>query len=275
MPRQLGDHAIILAIDSPVPAVALRLEKSVFPMVDGIKLGVPTLLSNGASFALRLKENFGGVIIADLKVGDIGLKREDKWVGTNKEIVQTAIANGVDYVICHAIVGTASLQESVDSAHAVGGRVLVLPYMTHEGAGLFFDMPVEMAHAKGTLKALGLDSVSEAAAALAGLKKEGIWRSRRVTVSDLIVLLGEKVGADGYIGPATKPDVLMDMRKLTRKMVVCPGVGRQGGTIRDVFTALGENSAAIVGHSVVDAADPVAACKAYIDERASVLGAKK
>ena len=150
--------------------------------------------------------------------------------------------------------------------------MLTLPYMTHRGAELFFDHPLDTAYASAWLEELGMSGVADRIAAVAQRKKsEQGWRSWSVTISDLVLILGEELNVDGYIGPANRVDVLKDYRKLTSRLVMATGVGRQGGALVDVYTVLGKNSAAIVGHGIYGQPDPVAACEELLAERAAIV----
>jgi orotidine-5'-phosphate decarboxylase len=269
--RALCEYGLVLAIDSRDRDEALGLVKRVGPLVDGIKLGVPTLLSNSSTIVASVKESFDGPVIADLKVADIGFKTGKDtvhWSGTNQQIVETAVSAGIDYVICHAIVGASSLEECVATAHSLGGGVLALPYMTHVGAGLFFDHPIDLSYVSKWLADLGMSGLGDRIVELARAKRaQEDWGSPNVTISNLALLLGEELGVDGYIGPANKVEVLRDYRKLTTRTVVATGVGRQGGTLSEVYSTLGRSSGAIVGHAIYDSPDPVAACRGLLAER--------
>lgn len=266
----VGDYAIVLAIDSVDEEEVLRLSAAVGPMVDAVKIGVPTIFACGIGIVRKIKERSGGQIVADLKVADIGFRDKSvgesgsRWSGTNSKIVQAAIGAGIDYVICHSIVGTSSIRECVEAAHSSGGKVLTVPFMTNEGAGLFFDAPVDWAHLTFWLEKdnpLTLIMLEELRKRKA---QEKGWRTTAITVSDLILTLGEELDVDGYIAPANHPEVMRDYRKLTSKVAFATGVGRQGGRIEDVYTILGRKSAAIVGHAICGAPDPVAACREFL-----------
>ena len=274
----IREYGLVLAIDARARGEALRLASDVGPLVDGIKMGVPTLLTNGASIVSSVRDSFGGPLVADLKVADIGIgpgSGPTPWSGTNRAIVEAAVTAGIDYVICHTMIGPTGLQECVETAHSLGGRVLALPHMTHRGAELFFGHPLDVEYASKSLDELGMKGVSERVAALAERKRvERGWHDKGVTISDLGFALGEELGVDGYIGPANKAEILADYRKLTSRLVVATGVGRQGGTLKEVYPVLGRNSAAIVGHAIYDSPDPAAACKAFLAERAKLTGGK-
>ncbi|HXW36344.1 MAG TPA: orotidine 5'-phosphate decarboxylase / HUMPS family protein [Nitrososphaerales archaeon] len=277
MTKEVRDYAIVLAIDDKERARAVALASEVGPLVDAIKLGVPTLITNGVSIVRDLKSVYQGPLIADLKVADIGFKASGakEWSGTNRSIVEAAVSGGVDYVICHTIVGTTSIQECVDTAHAMGGRVLTLPNMTQTSAGLFFDNALDE-EGEARLSKLGFSGVVTRVQKLRKKKlTEAGWRSRKVSVSDLILLLGEEIGVDGYVAPANKPEVMKDYRRITLRRIFATGVARQGGKLGDVYSILGRNSAAIVGHEITASADPVVACRRLIGERETAMAGGK
>jgi len=93
-------------------------------------------------------------------------------------------------------------------------------------------------------------------------------------VTEGILLLGEALGVDGYIGPATRPVDLQRYRALTQKPIWCPGFGRQdrmGRTLDEQFREwaqiVGPSSAAIVGSTIFGAADRVAAAENVVELR--------
>ena len=268
--REIGDYAVVLAVDDARSDRVLALASSLSEYVDAFKIGVPPLLANGVSLVKRLKDASDKPVIADLKTADIGFRPEGapEWSGTNRKILEVAFGGGIDYAICHAIVGTSSMEECISTAHSMGGRVLTLPFMTGRGAGLFFDHPLDMGHARRWLASLGADEVLPRLASLASRKAgEAGWRTPVVTVSDLIMLLSEHFGADGYIAPANLPQVMGDYRKVTEKRVFATGIARQGGRLADVFRMLGPRSAALIGHAIHSVADPVLACRTFVAER--------
>ena len=142
--------------------------------------------------------------------------------------------------------------------------------MTHRGAALFFDQPIDVQYTSRWLE----KENPEANQTLLRLRDrkgaEAGWRSTNLTVCDLIITLGESYGVDGYVAPANRPEVMADFRKTPSRFVLAPGVGRQGGRIEDVYRTLGARSAAAVGHSLFGADDPAAACRDLIRARESV-----
>ncbi len=253
----IRDYGIIFANDVPEPREALKISEDVASYVDGIKIGIATTLRPGISLLTRIKKRTGKLIVADFKVPDIGFKR-DKWEGTNARIVGALADAGADYVTCHAFPGISSIEESVETAHEKGSKVLAIPYMSHTGAELFFDHPLDKSHAKNVLREYGIEI---------GEKVE-----KCSTVSDLILVLGGYFGVDGFIGPANKPDVLANYRRLTDKKIFAPGIGRQGDIpakyqLERLYGICGKNSAAIIGEDIYNAENPAIAAKQFSDMR--------
>ncbi len=270
------EYGIVLANDITDPEKALQVSKQVAPFVDAIKLGLTTTLPGGLELIRRVKGETSKPIVADFKVADIGARNmttRQFGEGSNAKIIGPAIDAGVDYVICHTIVGTSSIHEDVQVAHERGGKVLTLPYMTHEGAPLFFDQPIDLDLTLRMLSQLeykvALDNLEEIAIS----KKDGNWRLPYLSVSDLIFALGEDVGVDGYIGPANLPDVLKDYRKITRRQIFATGVGRQGGKLDIMFPLLRNRAYAIIGSDIYGVDNPAEAAERFALQRDEVVKA--
>ena len=111
----------------------------------------------------------------------------------------------------------------------------------------------------------------------AGLKLE-FPNSPCEDVTEGILLLGEALNVDGYIGPATRPHDLQRYRNITDRPIWCPGFGRQdrqGRSLEEQFRQwadiVGPASAAIVGSAVFNASDPRAAAEHLVEIRDSVV----
>lgn len=271
----IGDYALILANDVTESEKALKLCIDTESSLDALKIGITTTLEDGVSFFRKLSKKVTTPKVADFKVADVGVKNKNtqQWEGTNEKIVRKLVEAGADYVICHTIVGSSSIQESVETAHSLGGKVLTLPYMTHEGADLFFDQPVNV---QATVEKLenryGLEGAAKRILETERRKKEEKnWRLPYVSISDLILAIGEDVKVDGYIGPANIAPVLADYRKLSNKPTFTPGVGRQKRQedltpkqqIGNVFEILGGRSGVIVGSAIYGAQDPTKAAEEF------------
>ncbi len=266
---EIKEYGIILSNDVLVPEDSMSIMEEVGPHVDGIKIGIASVLEPGLQL-LRNAKKIGKPILADFKVADIGFLNEKlitpKWEGTNNKIVGQAIDAGADYVICHTFPGTSSIEEAIQTAHTHNGKVLTLPYMTHKGAGMFFNHPLDKAHVKKVAVELGI--------MYAKLDKR---IDECNTISDMILVLGEHYNVDGFIGPANNLDILKNYRKFTESKICTPGVGRQNKAktyeqqLQDVYEACGPNSAVIIGSDIYKADNPVDAAKNFADIRDKVV----
>jgi len=261
---EIGPYGLILANDITDDAGrALKLSVDVAPYLDAMKIGISTAaLERDFGLLGRVKDTTGRIVIADFKVADVGVKnKQGAWEGTNEKIVRKAVNAGADYVICHTISGTSSIQECVDVGHSMGARILTLPYMTHVGAELFFGHPIDAAYSIRVLEKLGIDADIEECR----------------TISDLILVLGETLNVDGYIGPANNPAVLSRYREFSQKPIYGPGIGRQardGSTpeqqLQAFYEICGSNSAPIIGSAIYGADDPAKAAEEFMIYRDNI-----
>jgi orotidine-5'-phosphate decarboxylase len=133
--------------------------------------------------------------------------------------------------------------------------------MSHAGARLFFSRPLNRSDVVyAVLKAEMNMQLPEDCSC--------------TDVTEGILLLGEALGVDGYIGPATRPVDLQRYRALTQKPIWCPGFGRQdrmGRTLEEQFREWGQivgpASAAIVGSAIFAAPDRFAAAQNVVELR--------
>lgn len=245
-------YALILAADLPHPHLVERLVRSLDPEIDGVKIGLTTLIQAGLSFVQGIIEAVEGKpILLDLKIADIGHRTGSGWEGTNAKILRSLKDTGVTHVTVHGFPGPVSLAEAVATAHEIGIEVLVLPVMSHAGADLFFSQGL---NGKDFAK-----KASEAGIYISPASLEHVLRVR-----DGIMALGEAIEVDGYIGPATNLEALAKIRAMTTKPIWCPGFGRQDRLGRDLVTQfqdwvriVGPQSAAIVGSLIFSSPDPL------------------
>ncbi len=89
-------------------------------------------------------------------------------------------------------------------------------------------------------------------------------------VADEIARLAVSEGASGIIAPATRPERVRDLRKIVGPLLIlCPGVGTQGGSASDTIAAGADY--VIVGRSIYQADDPGPQAMRIVDEIESVL----
>jgi orotidine 5'-phosphate decarboxylase subfamily 1 len=258
----MRDYAIVLAADLPTADEVLTVVKEVGAIVDGVKIGVATLLEAGKDVLGRIREAVqDDPLLVDLKVADIGFLVNGEWQGTNSKIIKSLEKSGASHVTVHGFPGPVSVAEAVSTAHEAGIGALLLPLMSHAGAGLFFSRP--------------LDSSSLTDAAIKAEMDVHFPEDLPChDVTEGILLMGEAFDVDGYIGPATRPLDLQRYRSMTRRRIWCPGFGRQdrqGRNLEEQFrqwaAIVGPSSAAIVGSAIFNAKDPVAAAREIVEMR--------
>jgi orotidine-5'-phosphate decarboxylase len=242
MANKINDFGLIFADDVIYPEKALVVAKEVASYIDATKLTISNTLQD-LRLLSRTKEATEKTVIADFKVADVGVwnQKMNLWEGTNEKTVSMLMNAGADYVICHTFPGTSSIQECVEVGHALGGGILTLPFMTHKGAELFFDQPVDSIYTRETLEKL----------------KINVDSGRCKTISDLILLLGEYFNVDGFIGPANNPQKLRRYREFTQRAIYGPGIGRQAKDnvtpqqqLEEFYKICGKSSGAIIGSAI-------------------------
>ena len=210
----MRDYAIVLAADLPTPDAVVSMVRLVGDTLDGIKVGASTLLESGLDVLAKIRNEIGSKpLLVDLKVADIGFYGATGWQGTNAKIIAGLSNSGATHVTVHGFPGPVSVAEAVGAAQEAEIGVLLLPLMSHAGARLCFSRPLQRSD---------LVYVSEKA----GLKLE-FPNSPCEDVTEGILLLGEALNVDGYIGPATRPHDLQRYRNITDRPIWCPGFGRQ------------------------------------------------
>lgn len=239
----IRDYALIFGNDELDPYKAFRLAQSV--PCDALKIEI-----HDRSFIRRLKRVRKIPIVADEKLASIAFYDRDssKFTGTMSKHISQIADSGADYFTCHIFTGHLSVQESVDAAHKNYIKVLGIPFMSHVGSELAFFHPLDKAHAKRVLNRYGVHSLD--------YRIEGCSK-----FYEFLILLGEAFGVDGYIGPANNPNVLRKMRRLTTKLIVATGLGRQGKRtveeqMRTTYSILGRRSGLIIATEIYTHQNP-------------------
>ncbi len=262
---QMKRYAIIFAADLPDAQSLLNSVKAVANIVDGVKIGVPSIIKEGATIIERINELIENKpILIDLKIADIGFKSPNGWEGANWKIIRALENTPASHVTVHGFPGPASMVESIAASNDYGLQALILPLMSHQSAGLFFQGMV-------TSKRI----ISECASI--GISIESIEKPE-MEITEAIIFLADKLGASGFIGPATRPDDLKRYRELSSLPVWAPGFGRQdrlGRSMDEQFRQwaqiLGPDSAAIVGSTIFKAKDMARAAQEIIEIRDMIL----
>jgi orotidine-5'-phosphate decarboxylase len=259
-------YAIILALDLPSSDEVLSCAKEVGDIMDGIKVGVPTLLESGINILGRLRSCIGDKpLLVDLKIADIGFISGGAWSGTNSKIIGRLKDTGATHVTVHGFPGPVSIAETVETGKHIGIDVLLLPTMSHSAAELFFSREVSSVQIARAAHESGIDTPFKSEFEVSD-------------VTEAILVFGEALGVNGYIGPASRPDDLIRYRSITQKPIWCPGFGRQDRLkrtleeqFRDWARIVGPNSAAIVGSEIYKAADKEMAAHKIINLRNKVV----
>jgi len=168
-------------------------------------------------------------------------------------------------VICHSIIGISSIQECIEIAHSKGAKILTLPYMTHKGAELFFNHPIDVNH---VFKIFEKENV----------KIDVNKLNQCQTISDVLLFLGNTLNVDGFIGPTNNPSILERYRKFSNKEIFGPGIGRQSKAklpiqeqLKIFYEICGKNSSAIIGSAIYDSETPQLSAKTFNGIRNDVI----
>jgi orotidine-5'-phosphate decarboxylase len=262
----MRDYAIIVAADLPCSAEVVSVVKQVAGQVDGVKIGVPTLLESGIGILGQIRDLIPDKpLLVDLKISDIGFLGNGSWQGTNAKIIRSIEKTGATHVTVQGFPGPVSVAEAVGVAREAGIGVLLLPVMSHAAARLFFSLPLSRSEVVySTVKA--------------GLDIEFPLNASCSDVTEGILMLGEALDVAGYIGPATRPMELERYRAVTHRPIWCPGFGRQdrqGRNLEEQFREwariVGPASAAIVGSTIINAAVPADAARTVADMRDAAI----
>jgi orotidine-5'-phosphate decarboxylase len=140
---------------------------------------------------------------------------------TNHLIANKVFSCGFSAIICHGFPGSDSAEACIGSAHDHGGECYIVSEMSHPGAEEFF----------------------------------------HGGVAERIAALAVRLGADGIIAPATRPDRVRLLRGIVGgKKIYSPGIGAQGG---DAALLAGLVDGIIVGRQIYTSPDPASAAAAY------------
>jgi len=222
---------IILANDYPASLNGIESKtisniKKLNHTLCGLKLNFHLLLRLGSKEIIKINNTahkYELQTIADIKLNDIG--------ATNQNTTEILWKLGFDAVIVNPIMGQSGLRNIISSAHKNEKGVITLCHMSASEAKLTYEMNVNLPTKKPTkLYQLFLD-----------------W-----SIS---------LKADGIIAGATFPKIIKYCKQKTGKdlAIYSPGVGTQGGKIKDVLSA--GSDFLIVGRTILNSKNPIETAK--------------
>ena len=222
---------IILANDYPsslngIESKTISNIKKLNQHLCGLKLNFHLLLRLGSKEIIKINKTahqYNLQTIADIKLNDIG--------ATNQNTTEILWKLGFDAVIVNPIMGQSSLRNIISSAHKNDKGVISLCHMSAPEAKLTYEMNVNLPTKKQTkLYQLFLD-----------------WAI--------------SLKADGIITGATFPKIIKYCKQKTGKdlAIYSPGVGTQGGKIKDVLSA--GSDFLIVGRTILNSKNPIETAK--------------
>ncbi len=83
--------------------------------------------------------------------------------------------------------------------------------------------------------------------------------------SERIALMAKEEGADGIVAPATHPDRIRVLKKISGLKVLSPGVGTQGGSYKEAMDSGADYL--IIGRSITMSPDPKQKIKELLSQR--------
>ena len=223
---------IILALDLPPSTPNLlgeglnllsRVSRSLCAVKFNRHLLLPLGLMEGVKRLVDHAHSLGLPAIMDCKLNDIG--------STNLAMAEWFFKAGFDALTVSPYVGwKGGLEPVFHLAKKLGRGLLVLAYMSHEGARQTFGKPLLSG---GRLKPAYQVFAS--------------WASRW--------------GADGVIVGATRPAKIAEVKRILkgRVAIYSPGVGFQGGSVEEAVRKGADYL--IVGRSILQAEDPLEAAE--------------
>jgi orotidine-5'-phosphate decarboxylase len=76
--------------------------------------------------------------------------------------------------------------------------------------------------------------------------------------------MADRLKVDGIVAPSTRPERLKEIKSIAKDaFVISPGVGAQGGNLKDVLNVLNENDYVIIGRAIYENENPKNAAKKY------------
>ncbi len=113
-----------------------ELVSEVRSLAAGFKIGIPLLVRAGIDGCKKIFYGYSGLLIADLKLADVG----DIMASTVEELSEA----GVSAVIAHAFVGRLeALDRLAEKCEELGVKLILVVSMSHRGSEEFIDRHLE------------------------------------------------------------------------------------------------------------------------------------
>lgn len=132
---------LVLSVD-PVKSDKRTVEdfvniiRSVESFIEGVKIGLPFLLKYGSESLSSLRRFFGKMIIADLKLADIG----DIMFESTEYLAE----KGVDAIIAHSFTGRkGAIEDLAEKLKEIGVKLILVVSMSHSGSTEYVDKHVD------------------------------------------------------------------------------------------------------------------------------------
>jgi len=177
---------LIVALDPPAGTnvgewIASRYE-ALKDIVQGFKLGLPAIVKHGIDSISKCFSDYEGLLIADLKLADIG--------DVMAEVVKWLKNLGINGVIAHGFVGyRGGVEVLARTCREAGVKLILVVSMSHEGSAEFIDK-----HLDGLIElAKAVDSWGVVAPAT----RPNVIRYVRARLGSDMVILSPGVGAQG------------------------------------------------------------------------------
>jgi orotidine-5'-phosphate decarboxylase len=177
---------LIVALDPPYDADVLKWIEYRYnllkPYVQGFKIGLPAILEVGFKAIGKILKNYEGLLIADLKLADIGdimcISAERAWI------------HGFNAIIAHTFVG---YEQALDKLSKLCRermlKLILVVSMSHKGSAEFIDRHVEeFSELARKVRAWGI---------IAPATRPNVLKRIRAFVGNNIKILAPGIGTQG------------------------------------------------------------------------------
>ncbi|ABR55368.1 orotidine 5'-phosphate decarboxylase [Methanococcus vannielii SB] len=144
-------------------------------------------------------------------------------IPSTNEKIAELTLNYADGIICQGFVGKDSVSAILNIARKKNKKVIVVTEMSHPGATEY-------------LKNVANDMAD----------------------------MAKNLKVDGIVAPSTRVERLKELKKIVGDLfIISPGVGAQGGDLKEVLNVLDENDYVIIGRAIYESENPKESAKNY------------